>query len=154
MGPYRRILVPIEGTPVDEQVLRHVRILATAQGAEVYLLRVAHYHTRDERVHEIDEARIDLERAAAELRSGGLTVHEELGHGEPAEAIIAAADRLEVDLIAMATHGHGWVQRKVLGSVSEAVRHGTKVPLLLLKEGWDQPRGDVDTSESDEQSDE
>ena len=35
----------------------------------------------------------------------------------------------------MATHGHGWAKRMVLGSVADHVRHNTDVPLLLLKGG-------------------
>ena len=35
----------------------------------------------------------------------------------------------------MATHGHGWAKRIVLGSVADHLRHNTDVPLLLLKGG-------------------
>ena len=35
----------------------------------------------------------------------------------------------------MATHGHGWAKRMVLGSVADHVRHNSDVPLLLLKGG-------------------
>ena len=45
------------------------------------------------------------------------------------------AAELRPDLIAMATHGHGWAKRIVLGSVADHVRHNTDVPLLLLKGG-------------------
>ena len=135
MGVYRRILVPIEGTDTDLPVLQHVKALAAAVGAEVLLLRVAHYHTRDERTHEVDDAEGDLRRAAAVLAGGGFAVRTELGHGEPAETIIAAATDLSADLIAMGTHGHGWLLRLVLGSVAEDVRHGTHVPLLLVRAG-------------------
>ena len=50
-----------------------------------------------------------------------------------ADEIVAQAEGLHADLIAMATHGHGLVARTVLGSVAEDVRHHTSVPLLLLK---------------------
>jgi nucleotide-binding universal stress UspA family protein len=36
-----------------------------------------------------------------------------------------------VDLIAMATHGHGGVSRLLLGSVTDAVVHTADVPVLL-----------------------
>ena len=45
------------------------------------------------------------------------------------------ARELKPDLIAMATHGHGWAKRMVLGSVADHVRHVSDVPLLLLKGG-------------------
>ncbi len=133
MGLYRRILVPIEGAGHDGPVLGHVRELAAACGADVYLLRVAHYHTRDERTHEVDDAEADLERVAASLRGGGFVVHPVLGHGEPADEILAKAADLEVDLIAMATHGHRWLGRLVYGSVADHLRHRSDVPLLLVR---------------------
>ena len=50
-----------------------------------------------------------------------------------AEAIVQAAEQDQVDLIAMATHGRGGVQRWALGSVTERVLHASKVPLFLLR---------------------
>ena len=133
MGVYERILVPVEGTETDGPVLGHIAELAAMCGAEVTLLRVAHYHTRDERACELEDAEGDLERAAELLRSRGVTVHTLIVHGEPGEAILQQAAELKPDLIAMATHGHGWAKRIVLGSVADHVRHNSDVPLLLLK---------------------
>ena len=129
MGVYDHILVPIEGTETD------VGELATACGATVTLLRVAHYHTRDQRSCEIEDGEGDLARAAELLRSRGLEVKTLLLSGEPQEVIVQQANELRPDLIAMATHGHGWAKRIVLGSVADHLRHNTDVPLLLLKGG-------------------
>lgn len=130
---YERILVPIEGTWTDETILAHVQELALIHGSEVTLLRVAHYHTRDERSHEMDDARASLEAAEKRLSQAGVRVRAELVPGEPGEAIIAMVERLEPDLVAMATHGHGRISRAVLGSVAEKVRHAVRAPLLLVK---------------------
>jgi nucleotide-binding universal stress UspA family protein len=133
MAVYERILVPVEGTDTDDPVLEHIARLAPVCGAEVVLLRVAHYHTRDERLYELEDAEADMERAAELLRSRGITVRSVIAHGEPAEVILAQAQELKPDLIAMATHGHGWAKRIVLGSVADHIRHNTDIPLLLLK---------------------
>ena len=135
MGVYDHILVPLEGGETDAAVLEHVGRLALACGADVTLLRVAHYHTRDQRSCEIEDAEGDLARAAERLRAQGLTVHTRLLSGEPQQVIVQQAAELHPDLIAMATHGHGWAKRMVLGSVADHVRHNTEVPLLLLKGG-------------------
>lgn len=135
MGIYERILVPIEGTETDGPVLEHVGALAAMCGAEVVLLRVAHYHTRDQRACEVEDAEGDLARAAEQLRTSGLTVQTRLLSGEPQQVIVEQAEELRPDLIAMATHGHGWAKRMVLGSVADHVRHNSDVPLLLLKGG-------------------
>lgn len=133
MGLYKRILVPVEGTETDRPVLEHIARLAPLCGAEVTLLRVAHFHTRDERACEIEDAEGDIERAAEELRGLGVAVKTLIVAGEPGEVIVREADELKADLIAMATHGHGWAKRLVLGSTAEHVRHRSAVPLLLVK---------------------
>jgi universal stress protein A len=133
MGVYDHILVPIEGTETDAPVLEHVGRLATACGATVTLLRVAHYHTRDQRNCEVEDAEGDLARAAEQLRSLGVQVSTLLLSGEPQDVIVQQAAELRPDLIAMATHGHGWAKRMVLGSVADHVRHNSDVPLLLLR---------------------
>ena len=133
MGVYNHILVPVEGTETDAVVLAHVGELASLSGAQVTVLRVAHFHTRDQRACELEDGEGDLARAAELLRSRGLTVHTLLLSGEPQDVIVQQAAELHPDLIAMATHGHGWAKRIVLGSVADHVRHNTDVPLLLLK---------------------
>jgi nucleotide-binding universal stress UspA family protein len=135
MGVYDHILVPIEGTETDASVLEHVGRLAEVCGARVTLLRVAHFHTRDQRACEIEDGEGDLARAAEALRGRGLQVETLLLSGEPQEVIVQQAHELRPDLIAMATHGHGWAKRMVLGSVADHLRHTTDVPLLLLKGG-------------------
>ena len=133
MALYTRILVPLDGSAIDGPLLGHVAEIARLTGAEVLLLRVAHYHTRDTMAHEVEEAEGLLAEAARELSAEGLNVQTLVGRGEVADEIVAQAETLHADLIAMATHGHGLVARTVLGSVAEDVRHHTSVPLLLLK---------------------
>ena len=138
MALYTRILVPLDGSAIDEALLLHVADIARLTGAEVVLLRVAHYHTRDTMAHEVEEAEELLARAAAELSGKDVKVQTLVGRGEVADEIVAQAESLHADLIAMATHGHGLVARTVLGSVAEDVRHHTTVPLLLLKGGHEE----------------
>jgi nucleotide-binding universal stress UspA family protein len=133
---YEHILVPVEGElETDASVLAHVGDLAALCGARVTLLRVAHYHTRDQRNCELEDAEGDLARAAEQLRARGVEVETLLVPGEPQQVIAQQAAELRPDLIAMATHGHGWAKRMVLGSIADHLRHTTDVPLLLLKGG-------------------
>jgi nucleotide-binding universal stress UspA family protein len=133
---YEHILVPVEGEEeTDASVLAHVGELALLCGATVTLLRVAHFHTRDQRNCEIEDAEGDLARAAEQLRSRGVKVDTLMLSGEPKDVIVRQATELRPDLIAMATHGHGWAKRWVLGSVADHLRHNSDVPLLLIKGG-------------------
>ncbi len=136
MTLYRRILVPLDGSAVDDAVLEHVIELAEAFHSEVILLRVAHFHTRDTMTHEVEDAQAVLDRVRPRLEGRGFSVRTVVGRGEPAEDTVEQAEALDCDLIAMGTHGHGTLKRVVLGSFAEKVRHATDVPLLLVKAKW------------------
>ena len=131
MPLYRRILVPL-GDAGDAAILQHVTALAELTGAEIVLLRVAHYHTRDSRTAEVAESETLLGEVAAsdEQGSGSRTV---VGHGEVTETILAQAVALECDLIVMGTHGHGSLTRGVLGCVSEGIWRGSTIPVLTMR---------------------
>ena len=95
------------------------------------------------RVTEIETADQASERAAAEAtgylaplaeRFPGLDVQRLVRESEhPAEAILACADEIGADLIAMATHGRGGLAHLLAGSVAEAVMRAGKVPVLLFR---------------------
>lgn len=137
---YQNILVPLDHSPTDEVVLAHIRQLARFTGAKVTLIHVADGHAarnfqqlRLEPSSEMVEDQAYLERRQTELSAEGLIVSVQLAWGEPAREILAFAHRMECDLIAMSTHGHRLLGDLILGSVAEAVRHRTDIPVLLIR---------------------
>jgi nucleotide-binding universal stress UspA family protein len=139
---YRRILVPVENSPTDAQILSHVRVLAQYCGAAIVLIHVADgwaaRNIRQLSLRESEEMRQDreyLDRLAADLSAAGFAAEALLATGDPATEIAAAADREHCDLIAMGTHGHRLIGDVVYGSVANAVRHRSLVPVLLVREG-------------------
>ncbi|HVP72216.1 MAG TPA: universal stress protein [Phycisphaerales bacterium] len=137
---YRTILIPLENSPTDEAILAHIRGLAKLCGSRLALVHVADGHmARNQKglnMAESQEMRDDqayLERRRAELARDGFDVEAHLECGDPSTQILALTKRINPDLIAMSTHGHGFVKDVVLGSVAEAVRHRTDVPVLLLR---------------------
>src|SRR6266850_389007 len=137
---YQRILVPLEHSPADQTILRHVTDLAKLAGAEVILLHVADgWAARNmeqlnlKESEEMKEDRAYLEQVARELRAAGLEVDAVLAAGDPAKEIAAAAEREKVDLIALATHGHRLLDDVVRGSTATALRHNTTIPILMVR---------------------
>ncbi len=137
---YKHIMVPVENTATDAYILDHVKALARFCGASVVLIHVADgwaaRNIRQLDLRESEEMRNDrayLERTASELEREGIKVDALLAVGDPAREITAAAEREKCDLIAMATHGHKFIADVVYGSVANAVRHATTVPVLLLR---------------------
>ena len=135
---YKHILVPLESSPTDEVIIRHVRPLAKCLGAKLTLIHCADgFQARHQkRLGESEEMRRDrqyLEMREQELRAEGYETEAVLAWGDPAEQIIAAAERGDCDLIAMSTHGHRFLSDLVLGSVASDVRHKSKIPVLLVR---------------------
>jgi nucleotide-binding universal stress UspA family protein len=137
---YRHVLVPLENTPYDQAILSHIRALATACRAKITLIHVADgfaaRNLQSLKLRESEEMRVDreyLDRCAADLATASLDVDAILASGDPAGEICAAAVRESCDLIAMATHGHGFLNDVVRGSVANQVRHRSLVPVLLVR---------------------
>ena len=140
---YSTILIPLENSPADETILTHIRPLARMANSQLILIHVADGYVaryQDQLdLEESDEIRKDrayLERRANELRQDGLNVATRLACGEPAGQILAAAKTENCDLIAMTTHGHGFIKDVILGTVAEQVRHRTDIPVLLVRSDW------------------
>jgi nucleotide-binding universal stress UspA family protein len=135
---YRNILIPLENSLTDEVILEHIRPLARENKARLTLIHVADgFQARNqERFGESEEMREDrtyLERKEAELRAEGFDVHHVLAWGDPPSQVLATAEQENCDLIAMATHGHRFLADMLFGSVADAVRHRTRIPVLLLR---------------------
>ena len=137
---YRRILVAIENSPADKAIVEHVRQLAALTGAELHLVHVADgwaARNFDQlQLRESEEMKSDrdyLDHLAADLTSKGLKVSTELAMGDPATELIRLAEEREVDLLAMSTHGHRFLNDLVRGTTVNRVRHLVKIPVLLLR---------------------
>jgi nucleotide-binding universal stress UspA family protein len=75
-----------------------------------------------------------LKSAEEYLRELGATrVHTVLAHGDPAKTILSIADEDNIDLIVIASRGHGEIQALLLGSVSNKVAHMAHCPVLLVR---------------------
>jgi nucleotide-binding universal stress UspA family protein len=137
---YRRILVPLEHSAADETILAHVRELARRLHSAVVLIHVADgwvaRNIRELDLRESEEMREDrayLEDIVRRLQAEGFDADAVLAAGDPAKEIAAAAEREGCDLIAMATHGHRLLGDVVHGSVATALRHMTRVPILMVR---------------------
>lgn len=137
---YKRILVPLENSPTDAAILQHVLALAAHCKASVILIHVAdgfvarNFHQLG--LRESEEMRLDreyIEKCATELGEAGLEAEPLLAAGDPPEEIAAAAEREGCDLIAMSTHGHGFLGDLLFGSVADSVRHRSPIPVLCVR---------------------
>ena len=121
-----RILVPLDGSELAEVVLPYVEYLAGRTGAGVQLFTAVAGEA------ERQEATSYLAAKRDRLREGTVETTLSVTPDGEAEAILAAADAWEADLIAMSTHGRSGVTRWVFGSVADKIIHAERVPPLLV----------------------
>ena len=144
-GPCRRILVPLDGSKLAEQVLPAVTPIAKSLGCEMTLFRVPSIHAPGSLMSEgylhlqgsfetaDQDARAYLEGLASHLKEQGVEVSTATRLGAVAETIVDYADVNDVDLIAMCTHGRTGIARWALGSVADRVLRAGDRPLLLVR---------------------
>lgn len=137
---YSNILVAIEHSAADRTVLDHVQRLARMTGASLLLVHVADgwaaRHFEELKLRESEEIRSDreyLEQLGEQLRAQGFTTRTRLAMGDPATQLVKVAREEPVDLIAMSTHGHRFLNDLLRGSTADRVRHNVAVPVLMIK---------------------
>jgi len=74
-----------------------------------------------------------LEGAEALFDLAGVPIAREIGTGEPAATPIQIAERPGCEAIVMAARGMGVVRSALLGSVSTAVLHASRLPVTVVK---------------------
>lgn len=145
---FRRILIPLDGSAMAEEVLDHVVSLGTSGVTEYVILSVvAPHHEADPGMadaetllgHSIDERQRDaahhyLNSVASDLRSSGALVKVSVEvHLHTAQGILDVATEHHVDLIALSTHGRGGLSRLMHGSVADKVLRGAELPVFVYR---------------------
>jgi manganese transport protein len=137
---YKKILVALENGPADQTLLLHVEQLAKLLGSELLLVHVADgwaARAFDQlKLTESEEMRADrryLETTAETVQRSGLKVATKLALGNPPTEIVKTAAAENCDLIAMGGHGHKLIGDIIHGSTVHEVRHGTNLPVLLVR---------------------
>ncbi len=135
---YRKILVPLDGSDVAEEVLPEVAKLARGCGAAILLYHVLpHPHEVSDEVliAAKNEATGYLEKVREQLTKEGLKADWEIDYGDAAEKIVERASVLfgDIDIIGMSTHGRSGLARVLIGSVFGTVLRRTDKPFLVKR---------------------
>lgn len=143
---HSKILVPLDGSTVAEQVLPYARLLAAKLRIPAELLGVIDpaASAASDLTHNprylgklMEEGRRASESYLARVSKtfSETSVIGSVEMGKPEEIIIEKAAENKGTLVAMATHGRSGMSRWLLGSVAEKVLRGSTNPLLLVRSG-------------------
>ncbi len=136
---YRRILVPLDHSPLDRLAISHAAALASQHAARVFLLHVEEGVTSQIYGHESSTAEVEAGRAyldllVASLGKLNLNVETAIRHGaNPRQEIIAYAREIRADILVMGAHGHGGLKDLIFGNTINPVRHALNVPILVVR---------------------
>ncbi len=146
MAPYKRIILPLDGSDVSEQAIPLATGLAKQLSLPVTLLNAVEpdspaitqslfsnrqwmepASSREARAQEY------LSRIREPLVAVGLTVDTVIPHLEPALGIVQEAERDPNNLIVITSHGRSGLARWWMGSVADKVIHMSDNPVLILR---------------------
>ena len=136
---YHRILVPLDTSELAEVALPYAEQMAGRLGSEITLMSVSHSAGEKEqrvfRSYIQETVAVTKERANRYLEKPtgqDVKVESAILVGNPAEEIVDYAERENIDVIVMATHGRSGIGRWALGSVADKVLRATERPVVLI----------------------
>ena len=138
---YDQILFPTDGSDAANAALEHALDLAETYDAKLYVLFVA--DTNRDSVTTlgttlvdalVEEGKAVVEAVETRTTERGIDVLTDVVRGDPSRAICDYAEKRNVDLVVMGTHGRRGIDRYLLGSVTERVIRAVDVPVLTVRE--------------------
>jgi nucleotide-binding universal stress UspA family protein len=140
---FRRILVPLDGSELAEEVLPLAIAEASDHGATLVLFRAVPPLRQglmlvpsvldDLNRQGLQLATDYVNRVADEIRRDGLAVETEVQLGKPAEIILAFAEGTDCDLIIIASHGQSGARQWRFGSVAnKVIKVKTTMPVMVV----------------------
>ncbi len=138
---FRSLLFPTDFSPFNERLARCLPNFKALGVEEILLVNVVEVgpqigfasDTFENVLAWKDDAEPRLKALQRDLEGSGFKARWRLEFGKPAPAIVELAEAEGVSLIAMGTHGHGFLKGIMLGSVTHDVVRYAKVPVFVLK---------------------
>lgn len=130
---FRKILCPIEFERISIPAIEFARKLAKKDDGAVYLLCVVPKE-RSKLKSELEHvAQESLHAIAHKWLEGKVPCKIFVRAGQPAAAIVEAAEETRADVVVMATHGRTGAELEHLGSVTEQVVRQSKCPVITIR---------------------
>lgn len=144
---FTRIVVGTDGSETAAEAVRQAIDLAKLSGASLSIVSafapVSERRVKDQQrdapadvQYEIgprEDVNLVLDAAAAEARKEGVEVTTHPVEGEPAEAILSAAEETKADLIVVGNKGMTGARRFLLGSVPNNISHHAPCSVIIVR---------------------
>lgn len=147
------ILVPLDGSKLAEGILKHVNVLSSQMGkenVEIHIFRAIELfappfiyppempinleeYLQYEKKRAADICVEYLQKIFKKIEKEGLQASYATLEGNPADAIIDYANKKDIDLIVMSTHGRTGISRWAFGSIAEKVMQSSPCPVFMVR---------------------
>lgn len=149
---FKKLLVPLDGSPMAEAALAPAAYIAQRLDAQVALIHIIERDSPNEvhgekHLNDPAEAQAYLEAVAKSRFDPSVTVechvHTNFVRDVP-QSIADHADEFAPDLIIMCTHGRSGLGVRLFGSIAQQVVSLGKTPVLFVQPGSQPPREDFE----------
>ena len=139
-----KLLVCVDLSESTEIIVKKIEEITKALPAKVWLLhnavpepdfvdfKVDPLAARESLAKKFHIEHRQMQELANRMRKAGVDTTALLVHGATVETILEEASDLEVDMIVVGTHGRSAMYQLLMGSVSEAVLHKSRLPVLVV----------------------
>jgi nucleotide-binding universal stress UspA family protein len=127
-------MVPLDGSKIAEQAFPYVTELARAFGSEVMSVGIC--EPEESEYSHICHVYMNNQADLLKSKIGDDTatrVKSVVLSGRPAEEILSYAEKNDISLIVMASHGRSGIKPWSLGSTVDKILHKIAAPLLIIK---------------------
>jgi nucleotide-binding universal stress UspA family protein len=129
---FEKVLVPLDGSELAKQVFGCVEELAKAFSPTIVLAGVCEPHETEReqacRAYIFEEARRLQENTPTKLNLQTVVLS-----GHPAELLLEYAEKNDIGLIVISSHGRSGIRPWSLGSTANKVLHKVGVPLIMVR---------------------
>jgi len=141
---FKKILLPIDFSPVSPVLAPYAKTVAQKFDAEVHLLFVArdlsHFIQIDVSVDSVERCQSELVKGAQRGMKEFVNTHfpdyprvkTAVVTGDATEKILEYARTEGIDLVVLGTHGRKGMERAIFGSVAERVIMSSPLPVLVV----------------------
>ncbi len=149
----KKVLISLDYNPTAEKVAETGYALAKEMGAEVYLIHVIsnmEYYTSTvyspimgygdfgnvglSTVYTAEDLKAETQKYLNKSKDhlSDDTIQTIVVEGDSADAILDVAADIHADVIVMGSHSRRWLDKILVGSVTERVLHKSKIPLFIV----------------------
>ena len=142
---YKKILIPLDGSQRAEEILDPVEKLAKAYQAKVLLLQVVEeplmlgydevvdestLHQQNQRRNHIESYLRGIEKR---FKEKGIETKHYIAYGSVVGSLLVTAEKDDVDLIALASHGMDGSYRNMCRSVATRLLQRSNYPIMVIR---------------------